>query len=962
MEDQQIDFLDVFNLLPGNFVILRPDTPSYTILAMSDALLQLTGRERQKVVGRSVFEVYPENEEAAAATGPYTLKSHLDKVVLTGQPDQMPGIRYDFVDRSGEFQARYWSASSRPVLNAAGEISYIIHTTRNITEEVLAKERDISILEIENTFQHLVQAPVAVGLFQGSDLITKFINPLACDIMGLKKEQIMHQPLFDVLPELQEQGLRDILLEVLHTGQPYEASEMPVSLNHGGHTEEKYFNVVYQAYRDQAGEILGIIQLVVEVTEQVSIRKKIEQSNQSLEEQVRLRTEELQKIRIQLETERNMLHTLLDQAPVAMCLFVGEDLKVASANQLMCDIWGRTASQVLHQPLLEGLPELQGQGFNELIRQVMYSGEPITGKEVAARMLRNGTLQTTYYNFVYQPMYDDQGKIIGVVDVAVEVTELVEARKKVEEREKLLQDLNQQLEKKVNDRTIQLEKAHQRAELQWKELYNLFEEAPVAIAVVKGSEYIIDLANQKVCDLWGRKQQEALNTPLFKLIPEAANQGFEELLAKVMETGESYVATEIPSQIKRHGRPETAYWNFVYHPFRNMQQKIQGVTVASTEVTEQVLARQKILESQKALRRFKFMADKAKDSFVLIRKDWTFAYANHHALLAWGYTEEEARHLRLSDIEPTFEVEPFARIFAEVQNKIIPPAETWHRRKNGDLFPVEVNAVGLEIEGEPFVFAISRDISERKKAEETLKQKNRELIHINNDLDNFIYTASHDLRTPITNIEGLLIILGERLPEVAQQDKGVQQIISMMDLSVSRFKKTIANLSDVVKLQKEQQLDSVQVDLGHIIREVRLDLQNMIRESGAEIEIDLSACSTLRFSKKNLRSIVYNLMSNAIKYRSPKRVPKIYLATESSPEYTILTVEDNGIGLSETSLNQLFSMFKRFNTHVEGTGIGLYMVKKMIDNAGGRIEVKSEEGKGTTFKVYIPQPTVVPSA
>ncbi|MEK6481924.1 PAS domain S-box protein [Catalinimonas sp. 4WD22] len=804
MAEPEIDFKETFNALPGNFLILKPDAPVYTILAVSNEQLQITGTERKEIVGKSVFEVYPAKGETHTGSGPIALRNSLQHVLKYMTKDSMPMVRYDVQNESGIFEQRYWSVNNKPVLDREGQVAYLIHSAIDITDKV-----------------------------------------------------------------------------------------------------------------------------------------------KSL-------TEELQSVREKIEDERNLLQNLFNQAPVALGLFTGQELEVVTANQLLCNMWGHTPEEVLNRPLLEGVPELQGQEFDELIRQVLHTGEPFIGKEVAAQLVRNGTLETTYYNFVYQPLYDEQRNILGVVDVAIEVTELVQARKKVEKREKALQDLNQQLENRVRERTQQLEIAHQQAELQWKELFNLFEQAPVAIAVIKGPDYVIDLANHKVCALWGRTQQQALNIPLFELLPEAAGQGFEELLDQVMATGEPYLAKELPSQINRNGRQDTVYWNFVYYPFRDDQQEIKGVTVVANEVTEQVLARKKIVESQKELRRFKFMADQAQDAFVLIRKDWTFAYLNKNALESWGYSEEEARHLRLADIEPTFQEEQFAQIFEKAQKESIPPAETWHKRKGGELFPVDVNAVGLELDGEPYVFAIARDISERKKVEETLRLKNKELVHINNDLDNFIYTASHDLRTPITNIEGLIMILLENLPTETLKVKLVQQIIDLMQESVTRFKKTIAVLSDVVKLQKEYEGDVVLVDLEAVMQEVQLDLQPMIREFGAELEIDLTDCPFIRFSEKNLRSVIYNLLSNAIKYHSPERLPKIHIRCESSGEYKILTVKDNGIGMRKNGLDQIFNMFKRFHTQVEGTGIGLYMVKKLVVNAGGHIKVESQEGEGTTFRVYFP--------
>jgi signal transduction histidine kinase len=176
----------------------------------------------------------------------------------------------------------------------------------------------------------------------------------------------------------------------------------------------------------------------------------------------------------------------------------------------------------------------------------------------------------------------------------------------------------------------------------------------------------------------------------------------------------------------------------------------------------------------------------------------------------------------------------------------------------------------------------------------------------------------------------------------------------MITHSIERFKRTISHLTEISKLQKEANQPPTSVSLTQVIEEVALDLQPLIESSNARIEVAVGECPQLEFSEKNLRSIIYNLMSNALKYRSLERAPVVRIGCHKQADYYLLQVEDNGLGLdlSEDKREKLFGMFKRLHTHVEGSGIGLYMVKKMVDNAGGRIEVESQLGKGTTFKVY----------
>jgi PAS domain S-box-containing protein len=235
-----------------------------------------------------------------------------------------------------------------------------------------------------------------------------------------------------------------------------------------------------------------------------------------------------------------------------------------------------------------------------------------------------------------------------------------------------------------------------------------------------------------------------------------------------------------------------------------------------------------------------------------------------------------------------------------------------------------------------------------------LHQKNLELSRINNDLDNFVYTASHDLKAPVSNIEGLLTMLKRLLPADLLGVERVERLFTLIEASIGRFRKTISDLASITQLQKESNQPATEVDLAELVEEVRLDLQEEIAQTDARLEVDTGLCPSVRFSRKNLRSIVYNLLSNAIKYRSPERLPRISLHCRPAGDWQVLTVSDNGLGMDLSKEEKVFAMFGRLHDHVEGSGVGLYMVKKMLENAGGRIELESQVGLGSTFRVYFP--------
>ena len=255
------------------------------------------------------------------------------------------------------------------------------------------------------------------------------------------------------------------------------------------------------------------------------------------------------------------------------------------------------------------------------------------------------------------------------------------------------------------------------------------------------------------------------------------------------------------------------------------------------------------------------------------------------------------------------------------------------------------------------------DIDEHKLAQERightqkeLRDNNQRLLRANADLDNFIYTASHDLKAPISNIEGLLQALLLELPATAAEGEEVAIIMALMQNSVHRFQKTIEHLTEVSRLQQEYGQPAPPVAVLPLVRDVLLDLDPLMQASAATVTVEVPDEAALDFSEKNLRSIIFNLVSNALKYHHPARPARVRLCLHR-PDGTgpVLRVSDNGLGLTTAQQKKLFGMFQRLHDHVEGSGIGLYMVKKMVENAGGRISVVSEAGTGSEFSVYFAQ-------
>ncbi|WPP50030.1 sensor histidine kinase [Catalinimonas niigatensis] len=270
-------------------------------------------------------------------------------------------------------------------------------------------------------------------------------------------------------------------------------------------------------------------------------------------------------------------------------------------------------------------------------------------------------------------------------------------------------------------------------------------------------------------------------------------------------------------------------------------------------------------------------------------------------------------------------------------------------KKNVQLKAQEQKLIAINNELEHKVQERTDELT-RKNLE--LEAKNLELERINNDLDNFIYTASHDLKAPMANLEALVNVLNTKL-EGKLEDKE-EKLFNMIGMSIDKFNNTIKDLTRITMVQKELEDHKEQINFQELVADIKIDIAHLVNESGVTF-FEYYDVGEIVYARKNLRSILHNLITNAIKYRSPERKAEVKIQTYCRHQAIVLSVSDNGLGLSEEHQAKMFSMFKRFHSHVEGSGIGLYIIKKIVENNGGKIEMESEKGKGTTFKVIFDQ-------
>ncbi|WP_162418384.1 sensor histidine kinase [Cyclobacterium roseum] len=222
--------------------------------------------------------------------------------------------------------------------------------------------------------------------------------------------------------------------------------------------------------------------------------------------------------------------------------------------------------------------------------------------------------------------------------------------------------------------------------------------------------------------------------------------------------------------------------------------------------------------------------------------------------------------------------------------------------------------------------------------------------------ETFIYSVSHDLKGPLSNIEGLVNdLINTAGPTTEWNEEALEDhklTNSLLLESIASMRNVINELSEIIKIESNFKEKVELVKIENLINQVKLVVRDAIHESKAIIHVDIQV-PKIKFSRKNLRSILYNLLSNAIKYRIPNTPPIIHLKIEKAEGFTHISVKDNGRGMDEAKQKLIFTPYTRLVKDVEGTGIGLYFVKKIIENEGGRITFKSRPGEGSEFNIYL---------
>lgn len=706
---------------------------------------------------------------------------------------------------------------------------------------------------------------------------------------------------------------------------------------------------------------------------------------------------------------------ILQQSGDATAIYTGPELTVQFVNDAMLAMWGKDQS-VTGKNLQDALPELEGQLFIDLLKQVWETGEMYLAKEMSTALEIQGQLKTSYFDFAFKPIMDNTGTIYCILHTAKDVTELIEAREIVLEKEryeqeikeelkasneelrlnneklgdsnKIIQDLNQQIRqennellsgnkrfqdditnlgdlnknltsknqelKDLNDTITKLNNKLSESDISFS---NLIDQAPVAIMLLKGDHFVINMINDAMLELI-EKDHSVIGKSIFDVLPELKGQPAAEMLIETFRSGKPNSDHSNPVILKRSGQLEQGYFTFNYTPFIE-DGKVTGIIDMAVEVTPQVLAIQEresiIMEKSfleetllKSEQRLQGILETMAEGVGVIDATGQLVYANPMAQHILGLSESKIKertyddpqwqNLRLDGTPLPSEEHPMSIMMAT--QKPVYDHEIGVQAPGREIMYISINAAPLfDAEGNlTGGIGTFMDVTSRRM--------------ITQGKEDFISIASHELKTPVTALKASLQLLQrshDRLPPESRA-KLLNQSIKSLD----KLSGLINSLLDTSRIEQGQlKLDKRPFTVSELFDDC---CSNFSQITSQEIIFQGDISELVVADNQQIGQVMINFITNAIKY-APESRQIIITAKKISDHEIKISVKDQGPGIPKEKLEHLFKRYYRTNYQGQrftGLGLGLFISGDIIKEHGGKVGVESEEGQGSEFWFTLP--------
>ena len=531
-------------------------------------------------------------------------------------------------------------------------------------------------------------------------------------------------------------------------------------------------------------------------------------------------------------------------------------------------------------------------------------------------------------------LYNERGEITGSVGINRDITE----------RKKAIATLKKSEEK----------------------YHNLIELANAGIIVAENDK--ITKVNRKAEEIYGYSKEELLGQSPRILTPDKYRGKHREVLNEIMKSGKAKKTIFEEEGMKKDGSLIP-----IEISFSLILEKENMIIAVVRDITERKKAEEALKKSEE---KYHSLIENANDAIISTNEDGIIISFNKKAEKMFGYVGDELMGVSITLLSPPSNRDQQRKLFEEFKSTknlyiIGRTMEGKGLKKDGQEFPFEGSVCVLEIDEEHIITVIIRDITERKKAEEERKRLLDELKDKNKELGQIVYIASHDLRSPLVNIQGFS-------RELEQAFKHVQSILSDSEEISSQTKETLAPalkedipealqyiltsiskmdslLSGLLRLSRlgRAALNIKNLDMNKLVLDIAKSFEYQVKETGVMLKIDkLPSCIG---DETQINQVFSNLIDNAFKYLDFSQTGTIKISGRKENGHAVYHVEDNGIGIAPEHQDKVYEIFHRLNpTATQGEGLGLTIVRRILDRHTGKIWVKSELGKGSKFIVSLP--------
>ncbi len=889
---------DIFSLLVANvedyaiFMI----SPSGFVLSWNKGAEKIKGYSAGEIIGKHISAFYSQDDITKS------IPAHNIQVAASTGRLESEGWR---VRKDGSL---FWASIVFTALyDGEGGLKGFAKITRDITERKKTEDRLLYLSNLVDTTSDAIFS-------YDSEFKLLSWNKAAENIFGYKLEEVLSKNAIELLrPETDENSRIEIRRQIAEKN--FWAGEIAYR------GKDNSLVDVYISVTVTRDNLRGILEYVC-ICRDISQRKNSEERARQMHAEIIRLTQE--KLDSSLKETSDYKYALDKSSIVAITDQKGI---ISYVNENFCRI-----SKYPTEELIGKDHRIINSGYHskEFIRDLWVT---IANGKVWKDELKNKAKDGTIYwvDTTIVPFLDEKGKPYQYIAIRADIT----ARKHAEEK-------------------LEAE----------RQLYaRLFNEGPSSFGILRGPDHIYEMANERYFKLMGKSN--IIGKTVKEVFPELKGQGFLEMLDDVYNTGNSFSAVEMLARLDSNsdGIFRDIYVDFLCQAFRNNDGGIEGIFFFANEVTEKVVAAREIEKSEK---KFRAIIENNYDAISLRDAKTNIVYQSPAFERITGYTFEEAQQQKPANIlHPEDIAAVTARTLEALKNPGTPFFGT-HRvkHKDGHYIWLEGSVTNLLEDGNVGAIVSNfRDITKRKNTEDALRLLNEDLENrvqsrtqqleiANKGLESFSYSVSHDLRSPLRSIHGFSKIL--------QEDYG-----NLIDAEGNRILNKIINSAKTMGQLIDDLLSFSRTGRTEIVGD-SINMQLLAETCLKEVlqnypDINyITECNRLAPGYGDItlvKQVWLNLLGNAVKYSAKNERPCIVTGSFEKDGLNVYFVKDNGVGFNMEYSHKLFGVFQRLhsNEEFEGTGVGLALVKLIVNKHHGEIWAESETGKGATFYFSLPK-------